>query len=140
MTAISNLLDIYRKAAATERKKGSYFEDLIIYYLRNEVTYKDLYSDVWTYGQWAEIQALDKRDAGIDLVEKTRGIDEFHAIQCKLYSENYRLQMRGATTSPPLCFVWTIISAHNHDAQIYTYFDSMFCVAFRSNICDRSSK
>ncbi len=56
MTALSHLLDTYRQAAASEREKGTYFEDLIVCYLRNDATYKDLTSDVWTYGQWAEIQ------------------------------------------------------------------------------------
>ncbi|ATA56183.1 damage-inducible protein [Variovorax boronicumulans] len=92
MTALSTLLNTYRNAAASEREKGTYFEELIVCYLRNEATYRDLYSDVWTYSEWATLQGLDKRDAGIDLVAKTQGTGEIHAIQCKLYAEDYRLQ------------------------------------------------
>ena len=92
MSALSNLLDTFRTAAVSEREKGTYFEELIVAYLRNEATYRDLYSDVWTYGDWAASQGLDKRDAGIDLVARTRGTDEFHAIQCKFYAEDYRVQ------------------------------------------------
>ncbi len=92
MSALRKLLDAYRLAAATEREKGTYFEELIIAYLRNEPTYRDLYSDVWRYADWAAAQGLDRRDTGIDLVAKTQGTDEFHAIQCKLYAEDYRLQ------------------------------------------------
>ncbi|WP_033412542.1 restriction endonuclease, partial [Methylosarcina fibrata] len=92
MTPLRELLDSYRKAAITEREKGTYFEELIVCYLRNEAAYRDLYSDVWTYSQWADLQNLDKRDTGIDLVAKTSGTGEYHAIQCKLYAENYRLQ------------------------------------------------
>ena len=92
MTALSNLLDTYRHAALSEREKGTYFEELIVCYLRNEATYRDLYSDVWTYGQWAELQGLHKKDAGIDLVAQVQGTGEIHAIQCKLYAETYRLQ------------------------------------------------
>lgn len=92
MTPLSALLQTYRSAAASEREKGTYFEELMLSYLRNEATYRDLYSDVWTYGQWAELQGLDKRDAGIDLVAKTQGTGEYHAIQCKLYAEDYKLQ------------------------------------------------
>ncbi len=92
MSAITHLLNSYRSLAATEREKGTYFEDLIICYLRNEATYRDLYSDVWTYAAWAESRGLDKRDIGIDLVAKTRGTDEFHAIQCKLYAADYKLR------------------------------------------------
>jgi len=92
MTSLQKLLDSYRQAAATEREKGTYFEELILCYLRNEATYRDLYSDVWTYSDWAKQQGLDKRDTGIDLVAKTSGTGEYHAIQCKLYAEDYHLQ------------------------------------------------
>jgi predicted helicase len=92
VTALKNLLDTYRHAAASEREKGTYFEELIVCYLRNEATYRDLYSDVWTYSEWAKLQGLDARDTGIDLVAKTQGTGEYHAIQCKLYAEDYRLQ------------------------------------------------
>ncbi|WP_313312532.1 type ISP restriction/modification enzyme [Pulveribacter sp.] len=89
---LTAILDAYRNASATEREKGTYFEELTICYLRNEATYKDLYSDVWTYAQWAELQGIPKNDAGIDLVAKTADTGEFHAIQCKLYAPTYRLQ------------------------------------------------
>jgi len=48
MTPLQTLLDTYRASAASEREKGTYFEDLIVCYLRNEATYRDLYNDVWT--------------------------------------------------------------------------------------------
>ncbi len=92
MTALSSLLDHYRQSSMSEREKGTYFEELMLCYLRNEATYCDLYSDVWTYAEWAQLQGLDKRDAGIDLVAKTQGTGEIHAIQCKLFAEDYRLQ------------------------------------------------
>ncbi|CAM5788036.1 DEAD/DEAH box helicase [Rhizobacter fulvus] len=92
MTALSTLLDHYRQSSMSEREKGTYFEELMLCYLRNEATYRDLYSEVWTYADWAQLQGLDKRDAGIDLVAKTQGTGEIHAIQCKLYAEDYRLQ------------------------------------------------
>ncbi|MDQ3288438.1 MAG: DEAD/DEAH box helicase family protein [Pseudomonadota bacterium] len=91
MSALSNLLDAYRSASASEREKGTYFEELICCYLRNEAAYRDLYSDVWTYAQWAASEGLDQRDTGIDLVAKTRGTNEYHAFQCKLYAESHRV-------------------------------------------------
>ena len=90
--SLKKLLDTYRQASVTEREKGTYFEELILCYLRNEATYRDLYSDVWTYSDWAKLQGLDGRDTGIDLVAKTSGTGEYHAIQCKLYADDYRLQ------------------------------------------------
>lgn len=91
MTALEQLLNQYRQAAASEREKGTYFEELMLVYLRNEASYRDLYAKVWTYADWAMEQGLDKRDAGIDLVAQTY-TGEVHAIQCKLYAPDYRLQ------------------------------------------------
>ncbi|OIR19961.1 type I restriction enzyme EcoKI subunit R [mine drainage metagenome] len=91
MSALETLLNTFRTASATEREKGTYFEELILCYLRNEATYRDLYSNVWTYADWAKQQGLDGRDTGIDLVAQT-STGEYHAIQCKLYAEDYKLQ------------------------------------------------
>ena len=92
MSALASLLDSYRNASVTEREKGTYFEELICTYLRNEAQYRDLYEQVWTYSDWAKEQGVDGRDIGIDLVARTQGTKEFHAIQCKLYAQNYRVQ------------------------------------------------
>ncbi|WLP06969.1 DEAD/DEAH box helicase [Pseudomonas putida] len=94
MSALQSLLDTYRSASVTEREKGTYFEELIFAYFRNEATYRDLYDKVWTYGDWAKEQGLDGRDTGIDLVARTQGTGEYHAIQCKLYAEDYRVQKK----------------------------------------------
>lgn len=94
MSALENLLNSFREASVTEREKGTYFEELICCYLRHEATYRDLYSDVWTYSEWAELQGIDKRDTGIDLVAKTHGTNETHAIQCKFYAEDYKVQKK----------------------------------------------
>lgn len=92
MSALLDLLNTYRDASQTEREKGTYFENLIIQYFKNEASYKDLYSNVWTFADWAELQGLPKNDAGIDLVAQTHGTNEFHAIQCKFYAADYRVQ------------------------------------------------
>ncbi|MDD3682641.1 DEAD/DEAH box helicase [Desulfovibrio desulfuricans] len=94
MTALQKILAAYRDTALTEREKGTYFEKLIICYFKNEASYKDLYSNVWLYSDWAKGQGLDARDTGIDLVAQTAGTGEFHAIQCKLYAEDHRLQKK----------------------------------------------
>ena len=94
MTPLLQILSDFRKASQTEREKGTYFEELTITYLRNEATYADLYSQIWTYADWAQEQGRDARDTGIDLVAKTNGINEYHAIQCKFYAEDYRVQKK----------------------------------------------
>ena len=92
MHALQTLLNHYRQNSQSEREKGTYFEELCVQYLRNEPSYQDVYSNIWTYSDWAEHVGIDKRDTGIDLVAKTHGTEEFHAIQCKLYATDYRLQ------------------------------------------------
>ena len=94
MSALSALLTTYRSASVTEREKGTYFEELVCTYLRNEATYRDLYEKVWTYAQWAKEQGLSGKDAGIDLVARTQGTGQYHAIQCKLYAEDYKVQKK----------------------------------------------
>lgn len=119
MTSLQILLDNFRNAAATEREKGTYFEELICTYLRNEAIYRDLYSDVWMYADWATQQGLDKRDTGIDLVAKTNGTGEYHAIQCKFYDKDYRVQKSDIdsffTASGKKHFTYrVIVSTTNH--------------------------
>jgi predicted helicase len=97
MTPFQELLDAYRQASQTEREKGTYFEELIVTYLRHEATYADLYSDVWLFGDWAKAHPefnISAKDTGVDLVALTRGSNEYHAIQCKCYAEDYRLQKK----------------------------------------------
>lgn len=90
-TSLAQLLTSFRQAAVSEREKGTYFEELMLCYLRNEASYRDLYTQVWSYADWARSQGIDARDTGIDLVAQT-ATGDFHAIQCKLYAEDYRLQ------------------------------------------------
>lgn len=52
MSALTDLLDTFRHAAVSEREKGSYFEELILCYLKHEATYRDLYREVWTSAAW----------------------------------------------------------------------------------------
>lgn len=92
MTALQDLLQSFRDTAQNERDKGTLFERLALAYLRHESRYADLYEQVWTYGDWAETQGLERRDTGIDLVAQVRGTEEFHAIQCKFYAPDYRVQ------------------------------------------------
>ena len=91
MSPLQQILKSYRSTSKTEREKGSYFEELIRTYFRNEPRFADLYSGVWSYSDWAreigEPQfGLSRKDTGIDLVAKTAGTEEFHAIQCKCYA------------------------------------------------------
>lgn len=120
---LQKILAKYRATSQTEREKGSYFEELIRTYFRFEASYADLYSDVWLFGDWAkEIGTpefgITAKDTGIDLVAKTRGTEEYHAIQCKCYDEH---SVKKAdidsffTASGKKCFTQRIIVATTND-------------------------
>lgn len=94
MTELAQLLAIYRNSAMSEREKGTYFEELILAYLRNEATYRDLYRQVWTWAEWAPANGFTAKDDGIDLVAEVAGTGEIHAIQCKFYDSDYKLQKK----------------------------------------------
>ena len=94
MSALSALLETYRNDSKTEREKGTYFEELILAYLRHEATYRDLYSQVWTWTEWAPANGFTGKDDGIDLVAEVAGTGEIHAIQCKFYDPDYKLQKK----------------------------------------------
>lgn len=123
MTALQQLLETYRSTARTEREKGTYFEELIQCYLRNEPKYSNLYESVWTYAAWARDQGKDARDTGIDLVAKTRDTDEFHAIQCKLYGEDHQVRKSDIdsffTESGKAPFVRRIIVASTNNWSVH---------------------
>lgn len=71
MSALNRILTAYRNESKTEREKGTYFEELTLTYFRHEATYKDLYSDVWLFSDWANEHPefnISAKDTGIDLV------------------------------------------------------------------------
>ncbi len=73
---LGKLLDTIRNATITERDKGTRFETLIKDYLTKEPTYKDLFTKVQTYAEWAGEHpefAASKKDLGIDLVATNVG-------------------------------------------------------------------
>lgn len=124
MTDLQTILAKYRATSQTEREKGSYFEELIRTYFRYEASYADLYSDVWLFADWAkEIgtpqYGISAKDTGIDLVAKTRGTEEFHAIQCKCYKPDYRVMKADIdsffTASGKKCFAQRIIVTTTND-------------------------
>lgn len=86
--ALYELLNLIRERSSTERDKGTRFETLIKDYLQREPSYKDLYSCVQTYKEWAAEHpelAPNKKDIGIDLVAANADGGGFTAIQCKFY-------------------------------------------------------
>ena len=84
-------LDYIREAAQSERRKGELFERLMLTYLSEDPDYKQQFSEVYLYKQWAAQRTdFDANDIGIDLVAKERH-GGYCAIQCKCYAEDTRI-------------------------------------------------
>ena len=98
MSALFKLLDTLRLSAVTESEKGTYFEELIVCYLRTEPSYADLYDKVWFYKDWAKENGHPAKDTGIDLVARTQSTGELHAIQCKFYAPDHKITKKDIDT------------------------------------------
>ena len=84
-------LDYIREAAQSERRKGDLFERLMLTYFSQDPDYKEQFSEVYLYKDWAALQTgYDANDIGIDLVAKEHD-GGYCAIQCKCYAENTRI-------------------------------------------------
>jgi predicted helicase len=126
-TPLQKILANYRATSQTEREKGSYYEELIRTYFRYEASYQDLYSDVWLFADLAkEIGTpefgITAKDTGSDLVARTRGTEEYHAIQCKCYDEHHCIMRRDIdrffTASGRKPFTQRIIVTTDKDSGI----------------------
>lgn len=99
MTTLLEILETFRQTSKTEREKGNYFENLVKLYFTNEPKFADLYSDVWLWEEWRSVWIAAGNtdpgaDTGIDLVAKTHGTGEYHAIQAKFYDSDSTVYKR----------------------------------------------
>jgi predicted helicase len=100
MSALTEILDTFRKASQSEREKGAYFENLVKVYLQNEPVYKDLFNGkVFLWEEWRRYwMSLGHKDpqadAGIDLVavEDAKDNPRIFAIQAKFYAEDSKIR------------------------------------------------
>ena len=85
------VLDHIRSTAGTEAAKGRQFERLMKKYLMEDPVYKERFSQVRLYSEWAKEQAeFDSTDMGIDLVAEERG-GGYCAIQSKCHAPETRI-------------------------------------------------
>ena len=89
---LNDILEGFRAASKSEREKGDYFETLVRLFLKNDPVQKGIYSDVWTFKDWAKEQGWKGNDTGIDLVAQLSDGSGFAAIQCKFYAPNHVIQ------------------------------------------------
>ena len=84
-------LDHLRSLSDSEATKGRLFERLMKAFFTADPIYKDRFSDVWLWAEWAARDPdFDGVDIGIDLVAEERN-GGFCAIQCKFYSKQTRI-------------------------------------------------
>ena len=85
------VLDHIRSISDSESEKGRLFERLIKAYFQKDPLYKDRFSNVWLWPEWANIRPdFDGAETGVDLVaEEHRG--GYCAIQCKCYAPGTRI-------------------------------------------------
>ena len=80
------VLDHIRLIADSEAEKGRLFERLMRKYFTEDPLYKERFSGVWLWPEWASHQpGFDGRDTGVDLVAEERE-GGYCAIQCKCYA------------------------------------------------------
>ena len=85
------VLDYLISAAENQARQGREFERLMKAYFVQDPVYKDRFSDVWLWGEWARRKpGFDATDTGIDLVAKERN-GGYCAIQCKCHSPGTRI-------------------------------------------------
>ncbi len=71
-SGFQHVLDHIRSEADSEAHKGRLFERLMQTYFREDPLYKDRFSEVWLWSEWARRTGFDGHDTGIDLVAAER--------------------------------------------------------------------
>ena len=86
-----SILDYIDERSSSPYRKGELFEKVMRQYFLADPIYKDSFSEVYLWNEWAALKGLEGTDTGIDLVaqERTGG---YCAIQCKCYGPNTRIQ------------------------------------------------
>ena len=101
-----SVLNHIRERARSEYRKGELFEQLMQKYFTEDPDYKDQFSEVYLWKEWAELHpSFDGRDIGVDLVAQKHD-GGYCAIQCKCYAPDTRISKEAlnsflATASLP---------------------------------------
>ena len=84
-------LNHIRSIADSEARKGRLFERLMKAFFMQDPVFRDRFSHVWLWSEWAEIRPdFSGGDIGIDLVAEERK-GGYCAIQCKCYAPDTRI-------------------------------------------------
>lgn len=97
LTDFSQLLATFNKDSkghnVGQRDRGTGFEQLVQIYFQHEPKFKELYSDVLTFEEWAKQDPNrgSSKDTGVDLVGVLRDGSGFDAIQAKFYKKDHTI-------------------------------------------------
>ena len=89
-----SILDYIREVSSSEYRKGALFERLMREYFRIDRVYKQRFTNVYLWREWATLKGLDLTDRGIDLVAQEEDGGAC-AIQCKCYGFTTRVTKRA---------------------------------------------
>ena len=90
-TGFQGALNYIRESAAPQYLIGNEFERLMKQYLSVDPLYKERFTDVYLWKEWAALRTeYDGVDIGIDLVARESN-GEYCAIQCKCFAEDTRV-------------------------------------------------
>ena len=90
-TGFQGVLNQLRESATSTYLIGNEFERLMKQYLSVDPLYKERFTDVYLWKEWAALHTeYDATDIGIDLVARERD-GEYCAIQCKCFAEDTRV-------------------------------------------------
>ena len=93
-TGFQGVLNQLRESATSTYLIGNEFERLMKQYLSIDPLYKERFTDVYLWKEWAALHTeYDGVDIGIDLVARERD-GEYCAIQCKCFAEDTRVSKR----------------------------------------------
>ena len=86
-------LDYIRDVSDSRFEQGKLFERMMKVFFQEDPIYKERFSKVWLWDEWASEQGGTRGDLGIDLVAEERE-GGYCAIQCKCYSDTTAIQKR----------------------------------------------
>ena len=93
-TGFQGVLNQLRESATSTYLVGNEFERLMKQYLSVDPLYKERFTDVYMWKEWAALHTeYDATDIGIDLVARESN-GEYCAIQCKCFAEDTRVTKR----------------------------------------------
>lgn len=96
MAQFERLLEYVKSLSKNSSEQGTWFENFIKQIFLTSPIYQEMYESVWT---WTEFPYNGGRhDYGIDLVAKAKDLDEYYAIQCKFYDEEYSISKSDVDT------------------------------------------